>query len=94
MRLRYARGALSDLDEIFSYIARDNPRAAARLVTRIEQVAALIAERPYIGTMTRKSNFRRFPVGNYLIVYEIGADEVIVQYVRHGARRRPWEGER
>ena len=54
MKLRYARGALSDLDEIFSYIARDNPTAAARLVTRIEQVAALIAERPYIGPATRK----------------------------------------
>jgi plasmid stabilization system protein ParE len=61
---------------------------------RIERVAALIAERPYIGTVTRKSNFRRFPVGNYLIVYEVGPDEVIIQYVRHGARRRPWEGER
>jgi toxin ParE1/3/4 len=94
MKLRYARGALSDLDEIFSYIARDNPRAAARLVTRIEQVAALIAEQPYIGTVTRKSNFRRFPIGSYLIVYEIRLDEVIIQYVRHGARRRPWEGER
>lgn len=94
MKLRYTRGALSDLDEIFSYVARDNPRAAARLVTRIEQVATLIAERPYIGTATRKSNFRRFPVGNYLVVYEIGVDEVIIQYVRHGARRRPWEGER
>ena len=94
MKLRYARGALADLEEIFSYIAHDNPRAAARLVTRIEQVAVLITEQPYIGTVTRKSNFRRFPVGNYLIVYEIGLDEVIIQYVRHGARRRPWEGER
>jgi toxin ParE1/3/4 len=94
MKLRYARGALSDLDEIFGYIARDNPRAAARLVSRIEQVMALIAEQPYVGTVTRKSNLRRFPVGNYLIVYEIGSDEVIIQYVRHGARRRPWEGER
>jgi toxin ParE1/3/4 len=94
MKLRYARGALADLDEIFSYIARDNPRAAARLVTRIEQVAALIAEQPYIGTVTRKASFRRFPVSNYLIVYEVGPDEVIIQYVRHGARRRPWEGER
>jgi toxin ParE1/3/4 len=94
MKLRYARGALSDLDEIFSYIARENPPAAARLVNRIEQVAAVIAEQPYIGTVTRRSNLRRFPVGNYLIVHEIGPDEVIIQYVRHGARRRPWEGER
>ena len=84
MKLRYSRGALADLDEIFSYIAQDNPQAAARLVSRIE--------RPYIGVATRNSNFRRFPVGKYLIVYEIAADEVVIQYVRHGARRQPWEG--
>jgi len=28
-----------------------------------------------------------------LIVYEVGTDEVVIHYVRHGARRRPWEGE-
>jgi toxin ParE1/3/4 len=94
MKLRYSRGALADLEEIFSYIARDNPWAAARLVERIERVASLIAGQPYIGMATRDARFRRFPVGNYLIVYEVGVDEVIVQYVRHGARRRPWEGER
>jgi toxin ParE1/3/4 len=93
MKLRFERGALADLDEIFTYIAQDNPPAAARLVTRIEEVAARIAATPYIGEATRKSNFRRFPVGNYLIVYEVGQDEVIIHYVRHGARRRPWEGE-
>jgi toxin ParE1/3/4 len=93
MRLRYERGALRDLDEIFLHIAQDNREAAARLVARIEQVASLIAESPYMGAATRKPRFRRFPVGNYLIVYEVGQDEVIVHYVRHGVRRRPWEGE-
>ena len=92
MKLRYERGALADLDEIFPYIARDNREAAARLVARIEQAAARIAETPYMGEATRKSLFRRFPIGNYLIVYEVGQDEVIIHYVRHGARRRPWEG--
>jgi toxin ParE1/3/4 len=93
MKLRYERGALRDLEEIFAYIAQDNRQAAARLVDRIEQAAARIAETPYMGEATRKSEFRRFPVGNYLIVYEVGTDEVIIHYVRHGARRRPWEGE-
>jgi plasmid stabilization system protein ParE len=40
MKLRYERGALVDLHEIFAYIAQDNPSAAARLVARIEEVAA------------------------------------------------------
>jgi len=93
MKLRYERGALADLEEIFAYIAQDNPRAAARLAARFEQVAARIADTPYMGEATRKSNFRRFPVGNYLIVYELGEDEVVIHYVRHGARQRPWEGE-
>ena len=93
MKLRFERGALADLDEIFAYIAQDNREAAARLVARIEQITARIAETPYMGAATRKSHFRRFPVGSYLIVYEVGADEVVIHYVRHGARRRPWEEE-
>src|ERR1700674_1187115 len=71
MKLRYERGALADLDEIFAYIAADNREAAGRLVARIERVAARIAVSPYMGDATRKIGFRQFPVGNYLIVYEI-----------------------
>jgi toxin ParE1/3/4 len=93
MKLCYERGALADLDDIFAYVAQDNPAAAARLVARIEDVAARIAASPYTGEATGKSGFRRFPVGSYLIVYEVGTDEVVIHYVRHGARRRPWEGE-
>jgi toxin ParE1/3/4 len=93
MKLRYERGALADLDEIFAYIAADNPAAAARLVDRIEDAARRIAATPYMGEATRKSGFRRFPVGNYLVVYEVGKSEVVIHYVRHGARKRPWEGE-
>ena len=93
MRLRYERGALSDLDEIFAYIAIDNRAAAARLVARIENAARRIAANPHIGDTTRNPHFRRLPLGKYLIVYEIGMDEAVIQYVRHGARRRPWEGE-
>jgi plasmid stabilization system protein ParE len=53
MKLRYERGALADLDEIFAYIAADNREAAGRLVTRIEHAAARIAVSPHIGTEAR-----------------------------------------
>jgi len=49
MKLRYERGALADLDEIFAYIAADNLAAAARLVDRIEDAARRIAATPYMG---------------------------------------------
>jgi toxin ParE1/3/4 len=52
MKLRYERGALADLDEIFAYIAADNPAAAARLVDRIEDAARRIAATPYMGEAT------------------------------------------
>ena len=45
MKLRYERGALADLDEIFAYIAADNPEAAARLVARIEERGVLPVRR-------------------------------------------------
>jgi plasmid stabilization system protein ParE len=61
MKLRFERGALADLDEIFAYIVQDNPEAAAKLVARIEKAAARIAETPYMGEATRKPRFRRFP---------------------------------
>jgi plasmid stabilization system protein ParE len=57
MKLRYERGALADLDEIFAYIAADSREAAGRLVARIERVATRIAASPHIGGTTRKSGF-------------------------------------
>jgi toxin ParE1/3/4 len=93
MKVRYERGALADLEAIFEYIAADNPRAAARLVARIEDEATRIGATPYIGQATRDPKFRRLPVGDYLIVYEVGSAEVVIHCVRHGGRRRPWEGQ-
>ena len=93
MKVRYERGALADLEEIFSYIAADNPSAAGRLVARIEEAVAHIGDNPYIGQRTRNAAFRRLPVGQYLIVYEVGTTEIVIHYVRHGARRPPWEPE-
>jgi plasmid stabilization system protein ParE len=72
MKLRYGRGALSDPEDIFADIAADNPDAAACLVERIEDVAKRIAVSPFLGQATSRPGFRRFPVGNYLIVYEVG----------------------
>lgn len=93
MKVRYNRGALEDIDEILDFVAECNPKAAAKLLERFEGVVALIGNTPEIGTRTERSNLRKFVVGSYLLIYEIASTEVIIHYVRHGARRRPWESE-
>jgi plasmid stabilization system protein ParE len=49
MKVRYERGALADLEEIFRYIAKDNRRAASGLVARIEDAAARIGSALYMA---------------------------------------------
>jgi toxin ParE1/3/4 len=91
MKVRYTRRARRDLAEIFAYIARDNPRAANRVIERIEEVVAGLEHAPKAGSATNKPGIRRVPVVSYpyLIFYEIYEDEVAIVHIRHGARR-PW----
>ena len=88
MKVRYNSAALVDLDEIFAYIAADNHSAAAELVGHIQHVVLLIGLNPQMGHRTKRPNLKKFPVEEHLIVYEITPDEIIIQYVRHGARKQ------
>jgi toxin ParE1/3/4 len=49
MEIRWLEDALADVTEIYRYIAADNPRAAARVVERIQAAIRLLAELPHRG---------------------------------------------
>jgi addiction module RelE/StbE family toxin len=89
MRVRYTQAALTEIDEIFAYIAADNPDAAARVVDRIEQVVARVGEYPLMGPRSDEPDVRLIPIGRYpyLIFYAV-TDVVTILHVRHAARRR------
>ena len=91
MKVRFNRGALADIGEILEYIAERNPRAAAVLSLQFQDAAKLIAAMPEIGSETARKHFRRLVIGNYIMVYELAGGEATIHYVRHGARKRPWE---
>ncbi len=93
MRVRYNRGARADLDEILAYIVERNPAAAARLLERFLATERLISRFPEIGTKTTRRNLRRMVIGNYIMAYEVETDVISIHYLRHGARKRPWENE-
>lgn len=93
MKVRFNRGALRDIGEILDYISEWNPPAASNLSLRFEHSARLLAAMPEIGAQTVQAQFRRLVVDNYIMAYEITGGEVIIHYVRHGARKQPWEEE-
>jgi plasmid stabilization system protein ParE len=89
---RLSRAALSDLDELWLYIARDNPNAAERVVDRILTTCEQLAEMPGIGhsreDLTSKA-VRFFSVHSYLIVYWPDIKPLEIIAVLHGARDVP-----
>lgn len=80
--------ALQDLDQIWVYIALDNPKAADDFIARIEEKCRLLAEHPNIGTSCEALHpaLRFLAVEKYLIFYLPLDDGIEIVRVLHGAR--------
>ena len=91
MRISYSRRALAQLDEIFAYIEKNNPAAAATFMDRVDTLVALLGKYPMMGRVTDKAGVRVMGVRGYpyLVFYKIltERDEVRILRVRHTARR-------
>jgi plasmid stabilization system protein ParE len=65
MRIRYTATALAEIEEILSYIAADNPAAAAAVRNQVEHTIALIGKFPNIGHLKYRQIVRMLPVRRY-----------------------------
>jgi addiction module RelE/StbE family toxin len=92
LNIRYARTALRDLDDIFSYIHQRNPIAAGAVIDRIQRMITVIGRMPFIGHPTDEDGVRMIAVVRYpfLIFYTVdeSAEEIMIVRVRHAARLR------
>lgn len=77
-----------DLFEIGTYIAKDNPVAADRLLVKINERLDLLANAPFIGAPREEfaPGLRSSPVGNYVVFYQPISNGIEVIRVLHGAR--------
>ena len=80
--------AVSDLDDILDYIARDKPRAATTFVETLKEKCRTLAKFPLLGASREGliPGLRMFPVGNYVIYYRAEIEGVRIERVLHGAR--------
>jgi toxin ParE1/3/4 len=89
-KLRVARSATADLDELWTYIATvGSVEAAERFVSYLTSKFLLLARNPGLGRNRSdlRPGLRSFPVGNYRIYYRRQARGVVrILHVRHAAR--------
>jgi toxin ParE1/3/4 len=80
--------AEANLDDIWWYIAQDNPDAADRLLDKIEEQCQALAQFPQMGINRDElmPALRSFPIGNYLIFYLSTDDGVEIVRVLSGMR--------
>ncbi len=88
--LERSREARSDLVDIWSYIAVDNPDAADRQIDKIEAIFNQLREYPKPGAKRDDINagLRGFTRDHYLILYQLDEFHETVQIIRvvHGMR--------
>ncbi len=85
--------AISDMEEIWGYVAADNPDAADALEADIFAGCQLLAEQPEMGLKRPQWTKRplRFWVvrKNYLLVYHPQSDPLQIVRILHAARDVP-----
>lgn len=93
MSARYTRDALSDLDQISSYLAKHDPTVASSFLEAVDLVVGRLARFPLSAQATKMPGVRAAPVHHYpyIVFYTAEDSDVVVHYVRHAARLRPWE---
>lgn len=91
MAHRVAPRAAADLDDIWYYVAKESGSidVANGLIDSITDRFFLLSGHPYLGR-ARDDDFgagsRSFPVGEYVIVYCVQDDDVLILRVAHGRR--------
>ncbi|MCP4677672.1 MAG: type II toxin-antitoxin system RelE/ParE family toxin [Deltaproteobacteria bacterium] len=91
MKLKFTKQSKQDLDDIWEYIARDNPSAADGFIDSLHGKCCMLAERPEIGKERPeiRLDIRSFPVGNYLIFYHLQDGIITIDRFLSGYRDIP-----
>jgi toxin ParE1/3/4 len=91
MGYRLSPRAATDLDDIWFYIAKESGsmETANRFADSVTDQFSVLARHPRLGR-ARDEDFgtglRSFPTGEYIIIYCVQNDDVLILRVVHGRR--------
>ena len=78
--------AVGDLDKIYNYYVKLNPRAAAMLYNKILDDVEILKTQPYVAALEQmlidfSEEYRSLVIGNYKVLYFIKNDTVLIVQV-------------
>ena len=87
-RIQRTPRADQDLEELWFFIAQDDPAAADRWLDTLEEKIRLLAENPLMGPARPDiaRELRYHPVGSHLLLYRVIQGGIEIVRVVHGAR--------
>ena len=87
-RIQRTPRADQDLEELWFFIAQDDPAAADRWIDTLEEKIGLLADNPLMGPARPDiaRELRYHPVGNHLLLYRVIQGGIEIVRVVHGAR--------
>ena len=90
-RLRWTKRALRRLEAIGDYIAKDSPKAAARVTERIRTTTHILIAHPAIGRVGRIAGTRELVMADlpYIIPYRVTETCVEIISNIHTSQRWP-----
>ncbi len=90
MKILWSPTAISDLESIRDYIAKDNPTTARKVAARIKEAINRLASFPLSGRVGRVPETREvvIPGTSYVAAYAIQGDELRIAAILHG--RQDW----
>lgn len=91
MKVVWLRTALRNLGEIATFIARDDPADAARVVRRIQDATVRLGRHPESGRPGRVVGTRELIVTGlpFILAYQVRHARVEILRVLHTSRRWP-----
>ena len=92
MKILWTESAISQLTDIYEFIAKDSPQYALRMVDRITARSKQIQLFPELSQVVPEYNrddIREMIEGPYRVIYRTESGRAIVLAVIHGARLLP-----
>lgn len=88
MALRWTRTALRNLDDIATFIGRDDPHRAASFVRELRDKTERLTRFPALGREGRVPGTRELVLhANYIAIYRVSAEQVDILRIHHAAKR-------